>query len=207
MKNPLHFQVSNYDCGPSTMLNALSYLFEREDIPAEMIRNIMIYSLDCYGAKGRPGENGTSRAAMMFLSNWLNGFGKMGEIPVSSRYLSGDRVFMGEESSINDALKRGGAAVVRLFYDEWHYVLLTGLKDGHVLMFDPYYRPEPFPEYPDILVDNDHPFSYNRMVPQNYFNQEELTFYGFGPLETREAVLLFNKRTYLTPERTIEYFI
>ena len=33
------------------------------------------YCLDCYNEEGRPGGNGTSRAAMMFLSNWLNGFG------------------------------------------------------------------------------------------------------------------------------------
>ena len=28
MKNPLHYQLSEYDCGPTTMLNAVSYLFE-----------------------------------------------------------------------------------------------------------------------------------------------------------------------------------
>lgn len=207
MKNPLHYQVSNFDCGPTTMLNAMSYLFQREDIPAEMIRNIMIYSLDCYSPEGKPGGNGTSRAAMMFLSNWLNGFGQVSQIPVNSRYLSGKSVYMGNESYVNDALRRGGVAVVRLFYDEWHYVLLTGMEGDLVLMFDPYYQPEPFSEYPDILVDNDHPFSYNRKVPQYYFNQEELKFYGFGPYESREAVLLFNDQTCLTSDETIEYFI
>ena len=89
MKNPLHYQVSEFDCGPTTVLNALSYLFQREDLPAELVRNIMIYCLDCYNEEGRPGGNGTSRAAMMFLSNWLNGFGKVSKLPVSSRYLSG----------------------------------------------------------------------------------------------------------------------
>ena len=70
MKSPLHYQVSEFDCGPTTVLNALSYLFQREDLPAELVRNIMIYCLDCYNEEGRPGGNGTSRAAMMFLSNW-----------------------------------------------------------------------------------------------------------------------------------------
>ena len=45
MKNPLHYQLSDYDCGPTAMLDALSYLFEREDIPPEVIRNVMLYSL------------------------------------------------------------------------------------------------------------------------------------------------------------------
>lgn len=30
MKNPLRYQMSEYDCGPTSMLNAISYLFERE---------------------------------------------------------------------------------------------------------------------------------------------------------------------------------
>ena len=56
MKIPLHYQMSEYDCGPTTMLNAISYLFEVEEIPPEVIRNIMLYSLDCYNDEGRLGE-------------------------------------------------------------------------------------------------------------------------------------------------------
>ena len=26
MKNPLHYQLSEYDCGPTSMLNAINYL-------------------------------------------------------------------------------------------------------------------------------------------------------------------------------------
>lgn len=51
MKSPLRYQFSEYDCGPTTMLNAVSYLFEREEIPPEIIRNVMLYSLDCYSNK------------------------------------------------------------------------------------------------------------------------------------------------------------
>ena len=35
MKNPLHYQLSEYDCGPTSMMNAIAYLFEREEIPPE----------------------------------------------------------------------------------------------------------------------------------------------------------------------------
>ena len=44
MKNPLHYQVSEFDCGPTTVLNALSYLFQREDLPAELVRNITVWT-------------------------------------------------------------------------------------------------------------------------------------------------------------------
>ena len=71
MKTPLRYQISEYDCGPTAMLDAMSYLFARELIPPEVIRNIMLYSLDCYNTEGVSGKSGTSCAAMMFLSNWL----------------------------------------------------------------------------------------------------------------------------------------
>lgn len=108
MKNPLHYQLSEYDCGPTAMLNAISFLFEREEIPPEIIRNIMLYSLDCYGSGGTPGKAGTSRMAMMFLANWLDGFGRVSEFRISARYVSGKAVHIGQESLICDALVRGG---------------------------------------------------------------------------------------------------
>ncbi len=57
MKNPLHYQLSEYDCGPHlpAQWDQLSF-FEREEIPPEVIRNIMLYCLDCYGAEGAPGK-------------------------------------------------------------------------------------------------------------------------------------------------------
>jgi hypothetical protein len=206
MKNPLHYQLSEYDCGPTSMLNAVSYLFERETIPPELIRNIMLYCLDCYGSEGALGKSGTSCTAMMFLSNWLQGFGTAGHLPISSSYLSGKNVFIGEESMVNDALRRGGVVVVRLFYDVAHYVLLTGEQDGSILMFDPYYETDPFSET-DVLVTQEHPLSYNRVVPFSYFNKESQELYALGDIEGREAVLMFNEHTKLTADKTIEYFI
>ena len=132
MKNPLHYQLSEYDCGPTSMLNAMSFLFSREEIPPEIVRNIMLYCLDCFGADGTSGKSGTSRMAMMFLSNWLDGFGRAGHLPVRSRYLSGRAVNLRQNGALTDALRRGGAAVVRLYLDEPHYVLMTGLSGDRV---------------------------------------------------------------------------
>lgn len=206
MNNPLHYQISEFDCGPTTMLNAISYLFRREEIPPEIIRNIMLYSLDCYNAEGVPGKNGTSTAAMMFLSNWLNSFGRLGQLAVTCKYISGRSAAIGSGSYINDALHRGGVVVLRLYYDEWHYVLVTGEDDGRLLVFDPYYQEVPFKEN-DILMVKDKPSEYNRIVPFHYFNKESFSLYALGPVDTREAVLIFNEDTRLTEYSTIEYFI
>ena len=56
-------------------------------------------------------------------------------------------------------------------------MLLTGEKGGNVRMFDPYYREEAFTEK-DLLLVKDHPFCYNRVVPERYFNKETFEIYA-----------------------------
>lgn len=206
MKLPLRYQITEYDCGPTSLLNAVSYLFEREDIPPELVRNIMLYSLDTYGADGISGKSGTSHTAMMFLSHWLDGFGKTGRLPIRSEYLTGRDVNLSESGRIASALRRGGAAVVRLDLDGWHYVLLSGMEETGVLVFDPYYTSEPLPAE-DVAVVDGHGERYNRIVSPARFETQEIRLYGFGPYETREAVLLFNSDVELTEENTVEYMI
>lgn len=206
MKNPLRYQISEYDCGPTSLLNALSFLFEREEISPEIIRNIMLYSLDCYEKGGVLGKRGTSRMAMMFLANWLDGVGNMGILPIASSYLSGEKVYMGESSPVVEALHRKGVAVVRLSFDGDHYVLLTKEQDGQIYLFDPYCM-EQCLEDEDVGSTDAHPKEYNRIVPFRRFNLETDEPYALGRMQEREAVLVFNRRTMLTAESTIEYFI
>lgn len=206
MKTPLRYQISEYDCGPTAFLNAVSFLFDREQIPPELIRNVMLYSLDSYGADGVSGKSGTSRTAMMFLSHWLDGFGSVGRLPVSSRYLTGSAVRFGVAGELTDALRRGGAAVVRLMLDVEHYVTLTGIEGDRLLMFDPYYYDGNF-EDAAIRTTLEHPFSHNRVMPASLLEREDDAFYALGKVEQREAVLIFNNDKTLTAEETIEYFI
>ena len=180
MKTPLHYQMTEYDCGPISMMNAIIFLFDREQIPPDLIRNIMLYCLDGYGAEGAPGRSGTTRAAMMFLSNFLGSFGRTGQLDLSARYLSGSCVRVSQNSAITDCLRRGGAVVVRLYLlDDPHYILLTGV----------------------------HPYAYNRVIPFSYFNHTGRTQSALGETARREAVLLFNTHTELTEEQTVEYVI
>ena len=206
MKNPLHYQISEYDCGPTSMLNAIIYLFDRDEIPPEVIRNTMLYCLDCYSKEGIPGKRGTSRAAMMFLSNWLNEFGNLGMMTVSSEYLSGSEVYIGPGSRINQALSHGGGAGGRMVFGETHYVLPSGGKDGRILLFGPFFLGETF-EGKDILTYLEHPRAYNREVPFRYFNREEDVLYALGKVNAREAVLVYNEKTRVPVEEVIEYFI
>ena len=207
MKTPLHYQMTEYDCGPISMMNAIIFLFDREQIPPDLIRNIMLYCLDGYGAEGAPGRSGTTRAAMMFLSNFLGSFGRTGQLDLSARYLSGSCVRVSQNSAITDCLRRGGAVVVRLYLrDDPHYILLTGVQGEKLCAFDPYLPEEPLPEK-DIVMTDDHPYAYNRVIPFSYFNHTGRTQYALGETARREAVLLFNTHTELTEEQTVEYVI
>lgn len=206
MDNPLRYQMTEYDCGPTSMLNGVSYLFWREEIPPEIVRSIMLYCLDCFGADGDSGKRGTSCMAMMFLSNWINSFGQTGHLPISSQYLAGREVNFSQNGRLRDALRRGGAAVARVDFEGWHYVLLTAVREDRVYLFDPYYRGLPFDDLA-IQMEDSRPWEYNRVVPVKYLERTEREPYALGPVEGREAVLLFNERTVLTPEGTVEYMI
>lgn len=213
MKNLLNYQSSEYDCGPVSLTNAIRYLFDREVIYPDIIKYIMLYCLDSYDEEGEVGKRGTSASAMMFLSNWLNQFGQMKNFPISCEFLSGENVCLSQNSKILEALQQGAAVVLKLFLDVGHYVLLTGTEGDNVFLFDPYYEelddPDLDPEYFDegISFVTDQPKRANRIVSMQRLNRLTEKYYEMGPYNMREAVIVFNKDTRLSPERTIDYFI
>lgn len=213
MKNLLNYQSSEYDCGPVTLTNAIRYLYEREDIYPDIIKYIMLYCLDSYDEEGEVGKHGTSASAMMFLSNWMNQFGKMKKFPILCEFLSGEEVHISQDSKILCALQQGGVVVLRLYLEVGHYVLLTGIEGDSLYIFDPYYEEEDDPELsveysePGITFINDQPKRANRMVAIEKLNRTTESFYEMGPYDIREAVIIFNTNTRLLPEDTIDYFI
>lgn len=206
MKIPLQYQRTEYDCGPTSLLNAISYLVNRKDFPPDILRHCMMYTLDSYNEKGEAYKNGTSKMAMIFLAAWLNEYAKVTNFPIYTETLSGKEVCIKEGSKITEALRHGGAVVVRVFLDCGHYVTLTGITDKAIELFDPYYQ-ETLPPDEKVIVIPDKPFSANRQVAYEIFNKEENLPYALGPIEGREAVILFNTNTRKTPENTIEYFL
>ena len=110
------------------------------------------------------------------------------------------------EGRLRDALRRNGAAVVRVDLEGWHYVLLTGVEGDAVRLFDPYFRREPFDGIPAAMV-TDRPESCNRIVSAALMDSTDTAPYAMGPVEGRDALLMFNTRTLLTEETTVEYMI
>lgn len=213
MKNLLNYQSSEYDCGPVSLTNAIRYLFDREIIYPDIIKYIMLYCLDSYNDQGESGKFGTSASAMMFLSNWLNQFGQMKSFPISCEFLSGEDVFISQTNKIVAALQQGGVVILRLFLDIGHYVLLTGIEGDNIHLFDPYYVELDDPDLDSEFLSEgitfiaDQPKRANRIVSMQRLNQQTKGFYEMGPFETREALIMFNRDTQLSPEKTIDYFI
>ena len=53
MKTPLAYQITEYDCGQATLLNAMRFLFKRGEIPPVIIKYITQYTLDTIGQNDR----------------------------------------------------------------------------------------------------------------------------------------------------------
>ena len=203
MKNPLSYQATEYDCGPTTLTNAIRFLFPREEIPPELIKTITLYCLDGYNEGGEAGKSGTTAMAMMFISSWLNQYGKMKKFPIYTQILEPEEIYIGQNSAIVGCLQQGGTAVVRVYLDGGHYVLLTGVDDDYIYLFDPYYTDEPVENAE--FIDNA-PHKMNRKVRRDVFNNEYPSDYAFGEINARECMLIYNTNTRKTID-TIEYII
>jgi hypothetical protein len=62
MTTPFQYQVSEYDCVPTTMLNAFSLLYKRSEVPPVAIQRVFMYCLDSVSSKQNIGHGTTSFA-------------------------------------------------------------------------------------------------------------------------------------------------
>ena len=207
MKNILNYQTTEYDCGPTTITNAIRYLFDRKQIPPDILKAISLYTLDAYNEKGESGKCGTSQMAMRFLSSWLNQYGKTNKFPIFSQFIEGEQVYIGQNSAIIGCLQQNGVAVVRvLLGDEGHYVLINDITEDEIGLFDPYYV-DKVPDSSEISVVKDQPGKMNRRIKANLMNHNNGVPYALGTVNMREAMLIYNTDTRKTQEKTVEYII
>ncbi len=188
MKIPLRFQVTEFDCGTVSLLNAFSFLFEREDIPAELVRAIHNYTLDCYDENGNLGQGGTSREAVQLLSCWITNFAKQKDLGVICIHYEKEEV---TNERIEACIKENGVVFLRCFQDCEHYVILTNIKDDKAYLWDSYYLEEDYYQNDkDITIIFDQPFSYNRIVTLDRLMKETKEDFALGPIEGREMVVI-----------------
>lgn len=191
MKVPLRFQLTEYDCGSVSLLNALSFLYEREEIPAMLVKAISLYTLDCYDEEGNLGHGGTSREAIAGFSKWMKKYCEEHDFGLMCTHLLKENVTM---EAIIQCIKEGGCVYIRTFLSDEHYSIITKVSLKYIYLFDPYYlNLKYYDKEKQIKIILNHPFEYNRRVSKKRMNQAEKKDFCLGPIEFRECLLL--KRT------------
>lgn len=191
MKTPLAYQITEYDCGQATLLNAMRYLFKRGEVPPVVIKYITQYTLDTVGQNGQIGLCGTSPHAIEYLANWINNNNSSLNIDIKAKILRKNEVDI-NNASLSDCIKRGGVAIFRVWSDCEHYVLCTKMDEKNAYIFDPYYLDER--EYDDDLECTmvfNKPFEYNRIVSKKRFNSLSKNDFSFVKNEESKILLLY----------------
>ena len=191
MKIPLSFQKTNYDCGTVSLTNAISYLFEREEIPPEIIKGISLFSLDRYDEKGNVSQGGTSRESISLITNWLNNYAETKNFNLICEKLTGKEVTI---SKIKSCIDNKGVILVRLWQGVQHYAIITNIDKDRVYLFDPYYLDKNYyDDDSEIKMIFNKPFSYNRSVSKKRLMSKSEKDFSLGKIKTRECVLISKK--------------
>ena len=192
MKNALIYQTTNYDCGPTSITNAMRFLFAREEIPPVIVKHIWTMGIDAYADGGEPGKAGTSKASMRYMAAWFECFADKCGFPLKAAFLDSDYAAVKKGSLVWKCLERGGCAVVRVWHGQvGHYVLLTELVDDEVLgLFDPYDGASD-PGDPGRRFVPDEPRRKNREVRADILNRTDAVDYAMGEPERREVLLMW----------------
>lgn len=189
MKIPLRFQVTEYDCGSVSLLNVLSYLYDREEIPAILIKEIYKYTLDL-NENDKIGEGGTSQNSVRNLIHWITRFTKENDFNISCQRLIGEEITL---EYLKQCLSKNGCVLIRCYLEHTeHYVIITKISRNSVYIFDPYYLDKTYKSNNVKLVFN-RSFSHNRKVNIKRFLSTQKFDFSLGPIDNRDCVL-FNRK-------------
>ena len=188
MKVPLRYQITEFDCGAVALVNCLSFLFDREEIPVELLKKIHMHTLDCYCSEGNVGRGGTSRDAVKYISRRIIEFANRKDFGIECEYLIGDQVTF---EKIKDWVQSGGCALFRCWHiDVEHYVTITKIDDDFVYLFDPYYlERDYYDKNKHIEIIPDQPFTANRKVCVDYFKNKKGDL-SLNSIKLRETLLM-----------------
>lgn len=188
MKIPLRFQVTEFDCGTVSLLNAISFLFERKEIPAELVKAIHKYTLDCYDEFGNLGQGGTSREAINKLTHWITRYANSKNFNINCERLEKEFVTL---EKIKNCLNNNGCVFIRCWQACEHYAIITKINNKYAYIFDPYYlEKEAYKRDNQVKLILNKPFTHNRKVTLKRLFSETKQDFSLGLIEKRECVLI-----------------
>lgn len=191
MKIPLRYQVTEYDCGTTSLINAITFLFEREEIPPTLIYNISKFTLDEFNEKGEESKGGTSTAAVKLLSHWINSYAKTKQFGIICEVLEEEDVDISGKKVMN-CMNSGGVVLARLWLEQdEHYVIITKLDNESAYIFDPYYVDiSTYDNDPDVEIVKFRKLEYNRIISLDRMMSKTYRDYSLVNNENRELLLI-----------------
>ena len=116
-------QITEFDCGPTAFANALIYLFKRDEIPAEVIRQVYKHTLN-------DPKNGTTFGAMNRLTKWLNSY-KSKTFSLNALVKKRNNVIFDDNLTEID---KSSCGILRVYFGQgyWHFITVF-YKKGDLL--------------------------------------------------------------------------
>lgn len=189
MKIPLRYQNTEYDCGTTSFVNALAYLYEREDIPIELLKAIYRFTLDVKDQEGITGKGGTSRKHSELLADYFVEYANKND-----NFDIKCKIFRGEEANLEnmqEALNKNAVIIARCWQDGEHYVLITKINNNFAYIFDPYYLEENYYDNDeDVAMVFHEEFTHNRLVKVDRLLGEAHKDFSLMEKNRRSIILL-----------------
>lgn len=180
MKIPLRFQMTENDSGKITVFNAISYLFDRENVDSALIKSIYKHTIN--------------ESNILLKQESICEFAK--KILSKKKYNLELFHLTKEEVNIKlikDYFKvKGTIMIIHVYlFGKSHYCLVTKLDNNYIYLFDPYYLDETYFDV-DRMIEliYDEPFEYNRKVNMKRFTSMNLSDFSLGPIEHRECLII-----------------
>ena len=188
MKIPLRYQNTEYDCGTTSFINALAYLYDREDIPVELIKAVYKYTLDVE-SDDVIGKGGTSRKHAKLLAKYFTEFAnKNTDFNIKCTILSKNQVNLPDMKNTTD---NGGVIIARCMQEVEHYIIITKIDNHYAYIFDPYYLDyDYYDNDEDVEIVLHKTFTHNRKVKIERLFSESNKDFSLLKESDREIILM-----------------
>jgi hypothetical protein len=190
---PLRYQATQADCYPTSMLNALIWLFERHELPGAALQRIYACCLDGI-ERGRAGAY-TSEHAALALVDWLRDF-NTSSFAVATEVIVGRDLHLRRSSRVLRWLRRGGVAVLDVCDTAatTHSILALSTGTGHLNFWDPYLRGPRYNYGVGNMQLATGGRSPNLRLATVWLDSPRVRRYSLGPLAARTGVLIRRTR-------------
>lgn len=199
MKSPLMYQITEEACGAVAILNCISFLFDREEMPLEFLNIMSSYAVGCYDDEGNLSNKDFYENIMFFATSWLKDYAKEKHIHLKAKHLVGADVNL---LKIRNCLLNNGCVDLKTNRrGKAHYITITQMDNEFMYVFDPYFKPaSAYGDNDNIEVILDKPFYYNRKVKIEHFIREIKSELTLGVEQSREAILFYRDNAILQRE-------